>query len=73
MSSTDGDRNAVDRSSQRLDRAQLRALAGNLAGRSVRPAVALVAVFAAMCLAAQAPATLPVMVALALVWRRRHR
>ena len=73
MSSTDSDRNAVDRSSQRLDRAQLRALAERLAGRSVRPAVALVVVFAAMYLAAQAPATLPVMVVLALVWRRRHR
>jgi hypothetical protein len=73
MSSTDGNPNAVDRRVQRLDRAQLRGLAGNFAARSVRPAAALVAVFAAMCLAAQAPATLTVMVVLALVWRRRRR
>jgi hypothetical protein len=73
MSSTDGNRNAVDRRPQRLDLAQLRALAGSLAGRSVRPAMTLVAVVAAMCLAAQAPATLLVIVVLAVVRRRRRR
>jgi hypothetical protein len=37
MSSTDGDRNAVERRPQRLDPAQLPGLAGSLARRSVRP------------------------------------
>jgi hypothetical protein len=68
MSSTDGDRNAVGRRAERLDPAQLKAIAGGR--RLVRPATAVVAVVAAMCLAAQAPATLPVIVVLALVWRR---
>jgi len=70
MSSTDGDRNAVVRRPERLDPAQLKAIAGGLARRLARPATALVAVVAAMCLAAQAPATLPVIVVLAVVWRR---
>jgi hypothetical protein len=73
MSSTDGDCNAVEPRRQRQDLVQLKLIAGSLARRPARPAATLVAVVAAMCLAAEAPATLPLIVVLAVVWRRRHR
>jgi len=73
MSFNDGDGGAAERRRERLDVVQLRALAGGLARRSVRPAAALVAVVAALRVGAQAQATLPVIVVLAVVWCRRRR
>ena len=72
MSSTDEYGATGQRRSERLGVGQLRAVAGSLVSRSVRPAAAAVVVAAAMCLAAQAPATLPLMVVLAVVCRHRR-
>ena len=73
MSSTDGNRAPVGRGPQRPVLAQLGLFAGSLARRSVRPALWLIAVAAAMVVAADAPAVLVVLVPVAVVHRVRRR
>ena len=78
MASTDGDRKPVERGPEHPVLAAWLALAGSLARGSVRPALALVGVLAAMVAAVNAPAVLlailvPVAVAHRLRRRRRRR
>ena len=73
MSSDDGNGRTVARKPQRLELAQLRAVAGVLARRSARPAAAFMAVVAAMCIAARWPGALVAIVPAAVMWRRLRR
>ena len=73
MSPTDGDRSPAVRNAEQPALAQLRILARTLARRSARPALTLLVVGVAMIVAANAPATLLVMVPAAVWYRRRRR
>ena len=73
MSSSDGSRAPVGGGPQRPVLAQLVLFAGSLARRSVRPALWVIAVAAAMVVAANAPAVLVVLVPVAVVYRVRRR
>ena len=73
MPPTDGDRSPAVRKAERPALAQLRIFARNLAHRSARPALTLLVVGAAMVVAANAPATLLVMLPAAVWYRRRRR
>jgi hypothetical protein len=72
MPHTDGDCSAAVRKAEQPVLAQLRIFARTLARRSARPALTLLVVGAAMVVAANAPATLLVMLPAA-VWCRRWR
>ena len=73
MPPTDGDRSPAVRKAEQPALAQLRILARNLARRSARPALSLLVVGVAMVVAANAPATLLVMLPGAVWYRRRRR
>ena len=73
MPPTDGDRSPAVRKAEQPVLGQLRILAGTLARRSARPALTLLVVGVAMVVAANAPATLLVMLPAAVWYRRRRR
>jgi hypothetical protein len=69
----DGDRSPAVPKAGRAALAQLRILAPTLVRRSARPALTLLAVGVAMVVAANAPATLLMMLPAAAWYRRRQR
>ena len=73
MPPTDGDRSAAVRKAEHPALAQLRILARIVARRSAGPALTLLVVGVAMVVAANAPATLLVMLPGAVWYRRRRR